>query len=238
MRTLPKPFVLMSLALVLVALCYPVQVMFIYGHSLTELVSIFSKLAPLNWVVILGCTWVSSLSYRGSRWTLAMFPLLTIAVAWNNWLVSQVGSDFGVINTSLATLGFASLGGFMFTAASWEVITHPEKRWWLRPERRAVAAPVFVIPKTGDAFRVETFDISRTGAFLKVRSGDALMRTGDRISLRLTMGALTVLRCEAKVVRKSDAKGMYPDGVGIEFLNLKGHETAELKKYLDSQPSL
>ncbi|HEX4925793.1 MAG TPA: PilZ domain-containing protein [Bdellovibrionales bacterium] len=236
MRTQPKSLIAMAAILTAIAVSYPVQVMFLYEHSMTELYSVLSKLAPLNWLVAVGCLFASYLAFRASPWMWVVFPVLSFFVAWNNWLVGSVGADFSATTTALATLGFTSLGSLMFSAQAWEILLHPEKRWWLRPERKQVSAPVFVIPKQGDAFRAETFDISATGAFIPLASESALLsfNTGDKISLRLTMGALTVLRCEAQVIRRNAPKGHYPAGVGIQFLNMNRHDSKELRKYLSS----
>jgi hypothetical protein len=48
------------------------------------------------------------------------------------------------------------------------------------------------------------------------------------------MGALTVLRCEAQVVRSESAKGLYPKGLGIQFTGLNRFESKELRKYLST----
>lgn len=236
MRTQPKSLVALAVMLTAVAVSYPVQVMLIYDHSPTELMSVLAKLAPLNWAVAIGCLFAAYLAFRASPWMWAVFPVLSFFVAWNNWLVGSVGTDFTATTTALATLGFTSLGSLLFSAQAWEILLNPEKRWWLIPERKQVTAPVFVIPKHGEAFRAETFDISATGAFIPFESESALLsfNTGDKISLRLTMGALTVLRCDAQVIRRNAPKGHYPAGVGVQFMNLNRHDSRELRKYLSS----
>ncbi len=230
MRKQPTVLIALSLVLASVAVAYPLQIMFLYGHGISEASSIAAKMAPLNWLVALGCLTCSVLAFRASPWIWTAFPIVTVVVAWNNLLVSELGDDFGAATTSFATLGFASLGSLLFTAQAWDLLLHPEKRWWLRPMRKQVSAPVFIIPQQGDAFRAETFDLSKDGAFIKVTN--SLIRAGDKISLRLTMGALTVVRCEAHVVRQASARGLYPDGLGIQFTNLGRHEARELRRYL------
>jgi hypothetical protein len=226
----------LSIMLLVVAASFPLQIMMIYSHSPEELSAVFAKLAPLNWVVAIGCVGIAYMAHRGSRLMWFMFPLLSFVVAWNNWLVSVAGEDFSALTTALATLGFASLGTMLLTNQAWEVLLHPERRWWLTPQRKKITAPVFIIPQQGEAFRAETFDISAQGAFIPINNGDMFtaFRNGDKISLRLTMGALTVLRCEAQVVRRNSAKGMYPTGVGIQFLNLNRNDSRELRKYLNT----
>jgi hypothetical protein len=236
MRTQPKVFLVLGMALIGVALAYPIQIMEIYDHGVFEIDSVAGKLAPLNWAVIIGCLVVALAAFRASPLTLISFPMLTMLVAWNNWVVGQVGTDYTAVATSFATLGFASLGGLLFNTQAWEVIMHPERRWWQRPERVAVDAPVFVIPPQGEPFRAQTFDVSASGAFIRLANDEVpgMVREGDKISLRLTMGALTVLRCEAKVIRCTEARGHYPSGLGVEFTNLNRHESKELRKFLHS----
>jgi len=233
MRTQPKAFLVLSALLLVIAFSYPAQIMVIYDHSPLEARSIFEKLAPLNWLVMLGCILVSALAYHASSWTLAMFPLLAILVAWNNWIVAQVGTDFSAVQTSIATLGFASIGGLLFNAEAWEIAVHQDRRWWLRPDRKKIDASVYVIPPQGASFRAHTFDLSTGGAF--ICESDEIppsIKDGDQIVLRLTMGALTVLRCDARVIRRVEPRGEYPAGFGVEFLGLKRGDSRELKRYL------
>jgi hypothetical protein len=229
-----RPLTLLALSIVLagVAIAYPIQIMILYDHGLEETGAILAKLAPFNWMVMIGSLVCSVLAFRASPQLWTAFPLLTVVVAWNNMLVSEVGDDYSSLQTSLATLGFASLGGLLFTEQAWEILNHPEKRWWRRPARKQVTAPVFIIPQHGEAFRAETFDISSSGAFIRVNNSS--VRKGDKVSLRLTMGALTVLRCEAQIVRSDSARGLYPSGVGIQFKNLNRYDARELRKYLRS----
>lgn len=232
----PKALVALSVFLIGVAVGYPVQIMLLYEHGLSEIGAVLAKVTPMNWLVMMGSVVCAVLAYRASPRLWTAYPILSIVVAWNNMLVSELGDDYSPFTTAMATLGFAGIGGLLFTADAWELMRHPEKRWWLRPVRKQISAPVFIIPQQGESFRAETFDVSNSGAFVRVTNRDifSAIKAGDKISLRMTVGALTVLRCEAQIVRRDTARGCYPDGLGIQFRGMKRSDARELRKYLRS----
>lgn len=70
-----------------------------------------------------------------------------------------------------------------------------------------------------ESYKCTTFDISRTGMFIKT---DDLYRVfkienNKEIELLLKIGK-NPIKIKAQVVRKSIAKGNYPAGVGIHFI--------------------
>jgi len=231
--TKPPPILKIGAYILLaIVVAYPLQIMFLYGHTIIEINYVMAKLSILNWLVMLGAGFSAYLFFQASPWIRLVLPVLTLLVAWNNFIVGFVGFDYNEHQTVLATVGFASFNLMFMIPSVQFALAHPEKRWWLSPKRFCVSVPVFVSPSRGEGFYTNTFDLSSSGAFL--RAGEELAEhcTGESLSLKFTFGTFRSLRCNARIVRNTDAKGKYPKGYGLEFTDLSRKEQKTLSKYL------
>jgi c-di-GMP-binding flagellar brake protein YcgR len=95
-----------------------------------------------------------------------------------------------------------------------------------------MAVPIFLGQGHGTPLRAETFDLSESGVFIAIE-GDPL-RVDDLLSVRLNFGTFAQVRCEARVVRRSSARGEYPSGYGLQFLNLDARQKQELRRHITS----
>jgi hypothetical protein len=265
MQRRPKSLDYFSWFLIGLAVSFPVQIMFLYGHSPLEFMAVASKISLLNWVSIACLVWTAVLLMRASPLVKYSIPVTIVAVTANNWVVGQMEMDYSPVTASLATLGFISVHVVLCRETIVDLLTHPEKRWWLRPSRHKVEVQAYVSPLNGVAFKAKTFEISESGVFipmddslisaaiempevakkekdgtknrLKEKVKITPLKVNDRITLCLTFG-LSQIRCDALVVRRTDARGLYPEGVGLRFEGISRSQRRDLKRYLSHTPAL
>lgn len=229
MRRRPRVMLYLSLLFGALALAIPLQAMVIYGHDWHELSTALAKLTELNWLVVGSLLCGAVLLWQASPHIRWFVPLVIGLVAINNFVVGYYATDFSATLTLLATLGFALMNLPLLHPDSINVFLHPERRWWMRAERHRLAIPVAIEGTRLASLRAETYDLSETGAFIpQVRN----IGVGDWITVRMTFGALTQIRCQGRVVRRTEARGIYPAGVGIRFEGVSWRQRRELRKCL------
>ncbi len=257
MKTKPKHLNLLAALIVGAAVSIPVQIMILYGHPPTEIAAIAAKLTPLNWLIAFYCPIVAALIYRVSPLSIAAVPTLGVLVVYNNWFVSEVGSDYSPWVTTAASFAFCAAMVGVFTSDVRQILMNPNLRWWLIPQRTTVELPMRLrvlngAYKTGrEEFYTITYDISETGAFVpfgrergavrELKSGGVpgeafTMRSlipGTQCYVCLSLGELAFIHCRAEVVRVATPTGKYPAGVGIRFLGLSGQEKRMIASYME-----
>jgi hypothetical protein len=249
MKTRPKELTFLALFLFAIAVGLPVQVMVLYGHPPSEMLAVLGKLTPLNWAILLLAPVVGAMVLRAHAWSRYAVPFFGMLVVYNNWFVSEVGADYDSTSVKISTGVFLLALSAVFTRDVREILTHPEKRWWLTPLRKRVELPIRVcfFAKRGDdsisssEFYAKTFDVSRGGTFVNLDDDDlALMseetlrnlQVGTQCYISITLKDLCFLQCRAEIVRRSDGRGHYPGGVGLRFLGLSWNDENILRDHL------
>jgi hypothetical protein len=219
--------------LMMTAAALPMQIMMIYDHGATELIEVAAKISFLNWLVILTSLTSAALLLRASPW--ARFSVLAsiAVVGMNNWFVGMYETDFSMATSQFATAFFAVLHAPLLHPKIRHLLNHPSERWWLVAKRKRVIVPIFLGGERQVVLRTETFDLSETGAFIMTPSDDAHPGSDERITVSISLGMYSQIRCEGRVVRVVAAKGSYPAGVGIKFVDMPTEERRELRRYLD-----
>jgi hypothetical protein len=235
MRRRPFLLFLTSFALIAVAISLPVQIMLIYGHGLDELDEVFAKLTMFNWVVMIGCLACAVLIAEASPLCFKAIPALTVLVALNNLIVGYYAVDYAPWMTVAGSLAFALFNLPLFDAQVRELMKYPERRWWMRAERHRRNVPVVITGalRGRSPVRTETFDLSDSGLFLPLEGSH--FEVDDRISVRMTFGTFSQIRCEGRVVRRAEGpRGEYPSGIGVQFTDMDWRQRRELRRQLES----
>jgi hypothetical protein len=187
---------------------------------------------------------------RASRSLWIGLPLYVGAVAWNNWLVASLQGGHGWLSAPhLSTLGLIVLlfGAFLSSSCR-TALLQPSKRWWLTPCRKKVELDARICPVLGGEVLTKTFDISEGGIFLtidhsvkwlgprfrKASQPEETLRVGSYCWLRIALNEVSALSCNAEIVRKADARGIYPAGIGLRFMGLTAQEKKTLTTFLNS----
>jgi len=239
----PKTLSLLAIVFIGIMISLPIQIMFLHGHQLDEWGLVFAKLSILNWMVM-GLAGLSAWHLiKASPWLKVSVPLFVMAVLWNNWVVGQMATDFSLWSTAGASLGLVMLNGLLLHPEVRDLLLNPSRRWWLTPRRRKVQIPILINPLIGNSFKTATFDLSEGGAFIPSESAptDEVPWTqmpdgigpGDQLTVAIKIGTLRKIRCDAEVVRRKDAQGVYPSGLGIRFIDMNRGDRKELVRYLE-----
>jgi hypothetical protein len=230
MRRRPSWFIFLSLIFFASAVALPAQIMVIYGHSFYELEAVFNKLTLLNWLVFAGLLICSVLVYRASPHMRKASPLMIALVGVNNYFVGHYATDYSMVAASLGTFAFAVINlPLLHPEIQW-LMLHPEKRWWMRSERKRLTVPITIEGTRLQPARAETFDVSESGAFVTAARD---VRVGDWITVRMRFGTFTQIRCQARVVRRAEAAGIYPGGIGVQFMNMSWRDRRDLRRCLE-----
>lgn len=255
MKTRPKELTFLSLFLFAVAIGMPVQIMALYEHAPWEVGGILAKLAPLNWAIA-GLALVAGwMVFRAHRWARYVVPVFGMLVVYNNWFVAEVGADYSKDIVRMGTGVFLLALSTILTRDVRDVLSHPERRWWLTPFRRKAQLPIRVcfFKKRGEEtissseFYAKTFDISRGGAFVNLDDDDLALMTDDMLKnldmgtqcfVCITLKELSFLQCRAEIVRRASGSSRYPSGIGLRFVGLSWQDERMLKDFMKRDESL
>lgn len=226
MRKRPLALSLFSFILLGIAISLPIQAIYIQ-----DIENLFQSLTFLNIFVMLLCTLTAVSAFKVHKSVRYLLPVTLVTVIFNNWWVGYVGFNFDPLQTSFASLGFVSLCAVLLEKNAYSVLRNPKLKWWEVATRAKAEIPVSVFPIRGEALNKTSFDISESGIFLQGLEKDELERlnVGEELSVCLHFDRILKIRCSAKIVRKSDASGIYPPGVGLQFSSTNTQIKSALK---------
>jgi hypothetical protein len=223
----------MSVLFVAIAISMPVQIMSLYGHGFSEAAAILNKLTVFNWLVMIALAVSAFMVANASPGFLYSVWCLIGLVAVNNFFVGYHAIDYSPWSAAFATVAFGAINLPLLRREDIRfLMANPDSRWWRVSLRKTVHLPVILTGKKFQRVRGETFDLSESGMFVPMMEGQAQLQLHQKISITLTLGTFAQIRCDGRVVRFAEAKGKYPSGMGIEFIELSRHQKLEIKKYL------
>jgi len=162
------------------------------------------------------------------------FPLAIGVISFNNSIVLVYGNDFESYTVILSTLLFMVLSAYFLLTHDTDVINHPDSQWWRIPRRFSLKERVTLHALGKEIDMGETFDISTSGAFIPYHLTDEYnLFKGEEI-IDFSIGEDSPVHCRAKIVRKSCATGTYPDGIGIQFIDMDQSDKLKLQQKLFS----
>lgn len=234
MNKRPISLKIVALFYLVVSIGLPLQIAWLYEHTLGEWHSIFIKMTTLNWIVFgLGLA-TSLIVWNGHKFVKFVLPVNMLLVAVNNWAVSTYGNDYNETMTLGATLAFTVFNSVLLFGRGLDAILYPELQWWRVSERFECHQRVRLATPNGNVIEATIFDISKTGVFLE--RGDAFsaseLKAGESVTLSLEVPQSEPLILSAKIVREAPARGHYPSGFGLCFEPLSLFKRLSLAKYL------
>lgn len=241
MKNKPVIFNFLSIIYFLIAISIPIQIMIIYGHHLASYELIYHKLSLFNMIVMVLSLYNSFALYHAKKSLRYSIPLNILFIIVNNYFVSFVGVDYSSSQTLLASFSIISVSSFLFFSSSKKIISNPDLIWWKWARRTEKSLPVTIMLKDQELYTTNTFDLSRTGAYLQYASqnDNKPSVTTTKIlkgeTLEFIIGepdSKNRLTCKAKVVRKAESSGTYPDGIGICFEDLSMKNSLTLMKLI------
>ncbi|MCB0415760.1 MAG: hypothetical protein KDD50_15580, partial [Bdellovibrionales bacterium] len=138
----PWPFSLVSFGFLALALSMPVQSAYLFELPLYAIVDQIGHMTDLNLTIFVLLIVQSPLIWKAHRSIKISVPLTAILVLINNFYVGTYGFQFNMVHSSIASLYFLGLCGFIFLPESLFALNHPNKRWWMSPERAKKNLPI------------------------------------------------------------------------------------------------
>lgn len=230
MQHKPWQFKILALIFILIGVSLPLQMMMLYEHGLGEVHLAINKLTLLNKVIMFLCFASAYYTFKASRMVFLTIPLNIVAVFVNNYYVAKYGQHFLPGITFVASLSFLMLPAMLLFSRPWLVLMHPERQWWRHEQRFNIQLPIKFL--AGPVEMLKSVDVSASGMFLSC--AQSLFEQGALVQVAVPIGNQN-LSLQAKVVRKADSSGKYPEGVGFEFTNAGVKERYLLRTYLNKQ---
>lgn len=234
-----RPITLTILSLVYwgIAISFPIQIMWLYDYTPSEIEGIFAKLTILNWAVMAAATLTGLWIAQASPMALKAVPIVVALVAVNNYIVGSYAIDYSFETSNLATIIFAFVNIPLYVGRLREVLTYPTRQWWRTATRQKIRLPILVGASNHPQLLTETFDLSESGVFIplteKVKTRGQAFNPSEKLRLNFNLGALSQINCEGVVVRRQAARGQYPAGFGIQFTKMPVHQRRALRRYLE-----
>ena len=225
MKNRPFSLLLLSIIFAGISVSFPLQIMYLYEIEIWQLKSIFNKLTSLNLSIMALCLVSSFLAYQGKKQLIFISPLITILVIWNNLLVGWYDAYYSLNESIFSSLAMITMQTIFLFPGCRYVMSNQSKRWWMQKERRKMNIPIKLIADQTPMDAI-TYDISESGAFVQI---DRETVAKNLISLPYLTLNFSGLAIKAAVVRINEAKGHYPEGVGVRFLRLTPFQTKSLK---------
>lgn len=227
MPTKPKFISFMSLLFATLAISFPVQIMFMFGYMPWDIVPILTKLTPLNYILIASFSYTAYLTYNTNKLVFITLPFLNFFVFLNNFVVAEYGQIYTHAQTLVASTAFLLLTLSFYQKDIYNIYNDLKFRWWLTSPRFQKIIPITIL-HSGEEYNCTTFDISKTGMFIKT---DDLYRVfkiqnNKDIELLFKIGKKAI-KLKAQIVRKSISKGQYPAGVGVHFSERPSYNESE-----------
>lgn len=217
MNSKPMFFTVMPFVFIALAVAMPLQISVIYDLSPFDFEAIFSKLTPINIMLMFLFAWVAYATKALDRNVFIALPFINLAVFVNNYIVGSFGNDFNIFETTIASSAFMAVSLTFYNQKIYKVLNDRSFRWWQTNPRREMRLPI-TIHTANDTIRTTTFDISKSGIFALSDNNLELFQTSKDLEIDLNIHVDDrVLKCRGKIVRKTLPKGKYPEGVGIHF---------------------
>lgn len=242
MPKLPNYFKILAFIYLSIVISLPFQIIFLYDHEITEIQQILNKINILNMFMAVGIVLNLPLILKASKFLKWTVPLSIILVTWNNYVVGEFAMDFSASLTSSGSLLFASTNLGLLYSPYRQLLMNPSQRWWLRAARKEIQINVTIKPVRGNEIELKTFDLSKSGAFIPIQNWSQFksqLEEGGIVQLKLhTNNSISKIVCPARIVRTSQAKGNYPSGVGLNFINIARDQQRIIERLLQSHQQL
>ena len=231
MKTKPMFFNIMPAVFLMLALAMPIQIALIYRINILDFVGIFSKLTPLNIMLMMTFGWVAYATHSFDKKLFLLLPILNLIVFANNYFVGAFGQDFSILETTISSTAFLVLSMTFYSKSIYRVFNEKNFRWWQSVPRKKLAVPLTIYTNS-NTIKTKSFDVSETGIFAVSDSDLDLFKASKDQELELCIHLSDqVLQCKGRIVRKALSRGTYPEGVGIQFSKVDG----DLPGWLQSQ---
>ena len=216
MKNKPLYLILFPLLSFVIALSFPVQIIFLYDIPLNDFSKIFSMLTPVNLISMGTLFLAGGLTLFMHQHIYKIIPALLLILFANNAIVGLYGTDFTLIQVCFSFLLFAlSLKPF-YKQDIRAVILNPKLRWWKTPTRYSLEKSI-ALQSAKSKIKTQALNFSTTGLYAKIDSEEelGLLLLNQIIELDIDEEKI---KLQAKIVRIINDTSEFPNGVGLEFI--------------------
>ncbi|PIK15372.1 PilZ domain-containing protein [Halobacteriovorax sp. JY17] len=240
MRERPRLLIMTCIVLVGIVVSIPLQILLQSDVTAINYSILLNQITIFNWFVILACLSTMVLTINGHKLLgYSIVPLL-MAIHINNYFVFKYALHtqwYTPVVASLICTAIAIL--FMFNKSVRFTMKNQEKRWWLIPKRFQKTLPIWVVLDDNQCVLAHTFDLSKTGTFISTVNGanqelERELELGKEVKILIGDKDDVEFHCQASVVRKANAKGNYPSGIGLHFKSISFIEKFHLSRILNN----
>lgn len=215
MKTKPWIFQLLALINLFLIFWIPMQVMWVTGMKNVELAHLMKFLNTTN-VTLMGLFCMCFFYIRKlNRLTPVILIATTLLVIFNNQL-AQVNNPFPTWYFDLASIAYLALILPAFLGSNYRAMVDRNFQWW-KTDPRVHAKLKVQIFSHGDSITCQSVDVSKSGIFLQQVFQEC--NEGEEITMEIEFEHGQKVFCRAEVMRKCEARGLYPKGIGFKFTN-------------------
>mgnify|MGYP001105170313 CR=1 FL=1 len=240
MNKRPKLLIFTSIAMIGIIISIPLQIILQTEATAINYNILFQQITIFNWAVMLFCLTTMSLALNGHKLLSVSVISLVLSIHINNYFVFKYASNIEWYMPLLAS-SVSSLLAFIFLINKSVRYTakNQDKRWWLIPKRYQKTLPIWIVLDENQCVLAHTFDLSKTGTFISSLDGlenklQSQLELGKEVKVLIGDKDDIEFHCNASVVRKTEAKGNYPSGVGLHFDNIPIIEKFHLSRILNN----
>ena len=220
-----KPFIFncITILLTLSILSIPLQILFFSGPTEINYKILINQLSIFNWLVILMSAITAIYSFFADSKVVVSSIVLLGSVLLNNYFVIMYAENIHWTLPVASSLFSISVVAAVFMNKKFRnAVFNQEKRWWLIPKRHKKTLPIWIQINDDKCLLARTFDVSKSGAFVSSISGiqnfiEKGLTVGSKVRVLIGDKDNIEFQCDASVIRKTNASGIYPSGIGLHF---------------------
>jgi hypothetical protein len=228
MRDRPIFFSFLSLFHFALVIWIPVQIMWMTGMNFEQLIYLEKFMNTAN-IALSGMFFISGISiYKANKYTPLILILTTFMLIINNYVASVNNPSYAPWPFKLSSLAYIMLLAPAFIGKNFQAMVDYRFQWWKMAPRKKSKLKVRV-HCDGQAIDCESIDISESGIFLQNFYQNIEQR---HITLEIQFPNNDKVFCNADVTRRCKAKGVYPEGSGLKFLDKPTGFNTSLRAFL------
>lgn len=240
MKERPRLLILTCLVLTGVIISIPLQIILQTEVTAINYSILFQQITIFNWAVMLSCLVTITLALNAHRLLSLSIISLLFSIHINNYFVFKYALNIDWYLPMMASMIASSFAFIILMNKNVRYSTkNQDKRWWLIPKRYQKTLPIWIVLDDNQCVLAHTFDLSKTGTFISsLDSNENVLK--DELELGREVKVLigdkddVEFYCNASVVRKTEAKGNYPSGIGLHFDHIPIIEKFHLSRILNN----
>jgi hypothetical protein len=219
----------------------PLQIVYFSGATKVNLSILVNQISLFNWIVIFMSLITAIYSYFADSKVVISAIVLTASIFLNNYFVFSYAENIHWTLPILSSLFALSMLVSIFSNQNFRhAVFNQDKRWWLIPKRHRKTLPIWIQINDDKCLLARTYDVSKSGAFVSSISGiqnfiEKGLKVGSKVRVLIGDRENIEFQCHASVIRKSQAKGDYPSGIGLHFDKVTLKDKFALSRIMSSE---